>query len=92
MHTAAGQPFGDRAWLSIVVGVGVEVLIRNNTNGVVHLSLSGPAEYQFAIQPGDHYIRVVAGSYNYTGRGCGGAIKSGVTTISEGDDWEWWCG
>ena len=70
----------------------VRILIRNNTGGTLHLSLSGPAQYNFTILPGSHTISVVSGSYSYTGRGCGGATKSGTYELSwQTGDWTWWC-
>ncbi len=70
----------------------VGILIRNNTGGTLYLSLSGPATYSFTIAPGSHTISVVSGTYSYTGRGCGGATKSGTYDLSwQTGDWNWWC-
>lgn len=69
----------------------VTVFVVNNTGGTLTIDLSGPAVYHFVIQTGRHPIQVVPGQYNYTGYGCGGASKSGVITMEEGDEWEWWC-
>ena len=102
MQTPGGRRFGDRIYVMIVVPQPiptpdtrptVSILIINDTGGTLYLTLSGPAEYSFTLAPGNHYIQVMPGEYSYTGRGCGGAPKSGTTTLSEVTaDWRWWCG
>lgn len=67
-------------------------MIVNNTGGTLYLTLSGPAEYDFTIAPGNHTIWVVPGTYNYTGTGCGGARRTGIEVISNNTgNWDWWC-
>lgn len=70
----------------------IPILVKNDTGGTLSLSLSGPATYNFSIPPGQQNIYVIPGTYNYTARGCGGAVESGMYDLSKsGDGWEWWC-
>lgn len=101
MQAPGGRRFGDQVFVMIVVPQPtptpdtrptVSILVINDTGGTLYLTLSGPAEYSFTLAPGNHYIQVVTGEYSYTGRGCGGATKSGTTTLSDATvDWRWWC-
>jgi len=70
----------------------IPILVNNNTGGTLSLSLSGPASYNFSIPPGQQNIYVIPGTYNYTARGCGGAVESGTEDLSKsGNEWDWWC-
>ncbi|MFW6136098.1 MAG: NBR1-Ig-like domain-containing protein, partial [Chloroflexota bacterium] len=102
MESPDGALFGDRVYVKIAVAQPtptrdsrptVSILIKNETGGTLSLTLRGPASYDFTFAPGDHTIQIVPGTYNYTGRGCGGATESGTKTISDSTtDWRWWCG
>jgi len=71
----------------------VQIPVQNDTDETLHLTLDGLAQYRFTIAAGRHHIAVVPGSYSYTGRGCGGATKSGTYNLSSStDEWRWWCG
>lgn len=100
MRDPNGRFFGDRVYVMIVVAQPtptpdtrptVSVTIINDTGGTLTLSLSGPATYRFTLGPGRHTIRVIPGDYSYTVWGCGGASKSGTQSLSEGDEWRFWC-
>jgi len=92
MRGPDGRLFGAQVWVMIDTRLTVQILIRNDTSGTLYLSLSGPATYNFTLGPGNQNIRVVPGTYSYTGRGCGGATKSGTEVISWlTGDWRWWC-
>ena len=70
----------------------IPILIINDTGGNLSLSLSGPANYNFNIPPGQQNIYVIPGTYNYTAKGCGGAVESGTENLSKsGHEWKWWC-
>lgn len=70
----------------------IPILIVNDTGGNLSLSLSGPANYSFNIPPGRQNIYVIPGTYNYTAKGCGGAVESGTENLSRsGHEWKWWC-
>ncbi len=70
----------------------IPILVINDTGGILSLSLSGPANYNFNIPPGQQNIYVIPGTYNYTARGCGGAVESGTENLSRsGHEWKWWC-
>lgn len=102
MESPDGVLFGDRVYVKIAVAEPtptrdsrptVSILIKNETGGTLSLTLRGPASYDFTFAPGNHTIHIVPGTYNYTGRGCGGATESGTKTISDSTtDWRWWCG
>ncbi len=71
----------------------IPILIKNDTGGTLSISLSGPANFDFSIPPGQQNIYVIPGTYNYTVKGCGGAVESGTKDLStSGDEWRWWCG
>ena len=70
----------------------IPILVKNDTGGTLSLSISGPATYNFSIPPGHQNIYVVPGTYNYTGKGCGGGVLSGTyDLLKAGDEWDWWC-
>jgi hypothetical protein len=102
MESSNGVHFGERVYVKIVVAQPtptrdsqstVPVLIKNETGEALHLTLRGPATYEFTFAPGNRTIQMVPGTYNYEARGCGGATESGTKTISESTaDWRWWCG
>ena len=70
----------------------IPILVKNDTGGTLTLSISGPATYNFSIPPGHQNIYVIPGTYNYTGKGCGGGVLSGTYDLSKsGDEWDWWC-
>jgi len=70
----------------------IPILVNNDTGGTLSLSLSGPASYNFNVPPGQQNIYVIPGVYNYTARGCGGAVESGTEDLSKsGNEWDWWC-
>ncbi|MBA7490598.1 hypothetical protein ES702_01136 [subsurface metagenome] len=82
----------DSITLSYICQKHIPILIINNTGGNLSLSLSGPANYNFNIPPGQQNIYVIPGTYNYTARGCGGAVESGTENLSRsGHEWKWWC-
>jgi uncharacterized protein YraI len=64
--------------------------ITNDTGGVLSLSLSGPASYNFNLGTGSSTLNVCPGTYNYTVYACGGASKSG--TMSTGESHTFYCG
>ena len=70
----------------------IPILVKNDTGGTLILSISGPGSYNFSIQSGQQNIYVIPGNYNYTARGCGGAVLSGSYDLSKaGDEWRFWC-
>jgi len=82
----------DSITLSYACQKHIPILVKNDTGGTLSLSLSGPTSYNFNIPPGQQNIYVIPGTYNYTARGCGGAVESGTEDLSKsGDEWDWWC-
>ena len=70
----------------------IPILVINDTGGNLSISLSGPANYNFNISPGQKNIYVIPGTYNYTAKGCGGAVETGTENLSSsGHEWKWWC-
>lgn len=70
----------------------IPILVKNDTGGTLTLSISGPGNYNFSIPPGQQNIYVIPGTYNYTAKGCGGAVLSGTYDLSKsGDEWDFWC-
>jgi len=70
----------------------IPILVINDTGGNLSISLSGPANYNFNIPSGQQNIYVIPGTYNYTVRGCGGAVETGTENLSSsGHEWKWWC-
>jgi hypothetical protein len=70
----------------------IPILVKNDTGGNLSLSISGPGSYSFNIPPGQQTVYVIAGTYNYTAKGCGGAVLSGTYDLSKaGDEWRFWC-
>jgi len=70
----------------------IPILVKNDTGGNLSLSISGPGSYSFSIPSGQQTIYVIPGTYNYTARGCGGAVLSGTYDLSKaGDEWRFWC-
>jgi hypothetical protein len=69
----------------------VKVNISNQTGGTVWLTLTGPAAYNFTVQPGTSAIWVIKGKYNYSAYGCGGAASSGTRKLRSGLTWTWYC-
>jgi hypothetical protein len=68
------------------------LIVINDTGENLYIQLSGPAFYEFNVPAGTHTYTVVMGTYNYTVRGCGGAVDTGTITIDGDVDWSWWCG
>lgn len=68
------------------------LLVINDTGENLYIQLSGPAYYEFNVPTGQHTYTVVQGTYNYTVRGCGGAVETGTITVDDDTDWTWWCG
>jgi len=65
---------------------------KTDAGGTLSISLSGPANFDFSIPPGQQNIYVVPGTYNYTVKGCGGIVESGTEDLSTSDnEWKWWC-
>jgi len=82
----------DSITLSYTCQKHIPILVINDTGGNLSLSLSGPASYNFNISPGQKNIYVIPGTYNYTAKGCGGAVESGTENLSKsGHEWKWWC-
>ncbi len=82
----------DSITLSYTCQKHIPILVINDTGGNLSISLSGPANYNFNISTGQQNIYVIPGTYNYTVRGCGGAVETGTENLSSsGHEWKWWC-
>jgi hypothetical protein len=69
----------------------VTVKIKNDTGGTVWLTLTGPANYNFTLNPGRSTITVLKGKYSYKIYGCGGGTATGTRQIGNNLEWRFWC-
>lgn len=55
--------------------------IRNATDDVITLKMSGPMSYKFTFKKGTHPVTMLTGTYNYTLTGCKGKTTKGKILI-----------
>jgi hypothetical protein len=68
----------------------VNLYILNHTGARLGLSLVGPRNYFFSLPEGLTKLRVLGGTYDFTGYACG-TTKSGGFKVSGGNYWKWEC-
>jgi hypothetical protein len=66
-----------------------KITIINSTNDWITLNLSGPGAFHFRLPTGKSVIEVCAGTYSYTGYGCGGDSLNGE--MKSGTKVEFYC-
>jgi hypothetical protein len=70
--------------------VSSSISVNNTTGSIFKLFLTGPADYEFVINPGQNNLPVCPGYYHYEGKGCGTlGVDSG--TLSSGESYTFYC-
>jgi len=78
--------------LNIIACPMAKIKVYNLTRGNLILNLNGPVNYTFTLPQGVTTIRVVKGTYRYSGTGgCGGAPARGTIVVKGNTRWTWWC-
>ena len=67
----------------------VSIGVANFTGCTLTLTLDGPAQYRFIIEPGEvPVVEVVPGTYSYWSKACG-IVSTGTETFSSWSTWFW---
>lgn len=61
--------------------------VHNDTEGTVKITLTGPKNYSFDVEPGKTQKTVEEGTYKYTYTACGGEKVSGEITVNSSLQW-----
>lgn len=70
----------------VVAAASYDLNIHNNTEEDVKISLTGPKNYGFTLEPGKYAKTVVEGTYKYTYTACG-VKSSGEIKVNDNDQW-----
>jgi hypothetical protein len=67
------------------------ITVSNKTGATMTLSLTGPKNYYWTLQPGKVKFDIPNGTYTYRAYGCNGNSKTGTIKLKGSLTWEWSC-